>query len=91
MHPKTTVSTADLEQVVDQCVGDAMTAANTPGASVAVIVDGELVYEQGYGVKRRGGSSPVNADTQFRIGSVTKMFTAAAVMQQVEAGTVFPR
>lgn len=87
-RPKATVTTDDLEVVVDQCVTDAMAAIDTPGASVAVIVDGEVVYEQGYGVKRRGGSDPVDAETQFRIGSVTKMFTAAAVMQQVEAGTV---
>ena len=89
LRPKARTTTDDLEQVVDQCVTDAMEIIDTPGASVAVIVDGDLVYEQGYGVKRRGGSDPVNAETQFRIGSVTKMFTAAAVMQQVEAGTVF--
>jgi len=87
MRPK--AAAGDLEQVVDRCVSDAMAAANTPGASVAVVVDGVLVYEQGYGVKRRGGSNSVNANTQFRIGSATKMLTAAAVMQQVEAGTVF--
>jgi len=89
MRPKTTTTTDDIEQVIDQCVGDAMALANTPGASVAVIVDGDLVYEQGYGVKRRGGTAAVNAQTRFRIGSVTKMFTAAGLMQQVEAGTVF--
>ena len=89
MRPKAAATTDDLEQVVDQCVTDAMAAIDTPGAAVAVIVDGQVVYEQGYGVKRRGGSDPVNAETQFRVGSVTKMFTAAAVMQQVEAGTVF--
>ena len=66
-----------------------MAEIGTPGASAAVIVDGGLVYEHGYGVKRRGGSAAVNAQTQFRIGSITKMLTAAAVMQQVEAGTVF--
>jgi len=88
-RPTPAVKTTSLEGAVDQCVTDAMAAIDTPGASVAVIVDGELVYEHGYGVKRRGGSDPVHAETQFRIGSVTKMFTAAAVMQQVEAGTVF--
>jgi len=89
MRPKATTKTDDIEQVVDQCVEDAMTLADTPGASVAVIIDGRVEYEQGYGVKRRGGSATVNPRTQFRIGSVTKMLTAAAVMQQVEAGTVF--
>ncbi len=83
------IKSTNLEDVVDQCVTAAMTAADTPGASVAVIIDGALAYEHGYGVKRRGGAAAVNAQTRFRIGSVTKMLTAAAVMQQVEAGTVF--
>lgn len=87
LRPKA-IGADTLEQVVDQCVADAMDLANTPGASAAVIVDGRLVYQQGYGVKRRGGSAPVNAQTQFRIGSATKMLTAAAVMQQVDAGAV---
>ena len=87
-RPRPTVKSTALDDVVDQCVTDAMAAIDTPGASVAVIVDGEMVYEQGYGVKRRGGSDPVDAETQFRMGSITKMFTAAAVMQQVEVGTV---
>lgn len=89
MRPKATATTDDLEQIIDLCVGDAMAVTDTPGASVAVIIDGVVFYEQGYGVKQRGGTDPVNGDTQFRIGSVTKMLTAAAVMQQVEAGTVF--
>ena len=87
LRPKA-IGADTLEQVVDQCVGDAMDLANTPGASAAVIVDGRLVYQQGYGVKRRGGSAAVNAETQFRIGSVTKMLTAAAVMRQVDSGAV---
>jgi CubicO group peptidase (beta-lactamase class C family) len=86
--PAKMVATDTFEEAVDRCIGDAMAAADTPGAAVAVIVDGTLVYERGYGVKRRGGANPVDAGTQFRIGSVTKMLTAAAVMQQVEAGVV---
>lgn len=88
-RPRATVKSTNLEDTIDQCVTTEMAALDVPGAAVAVIVDGELVYENGYGVKRRGGTEAVDAETQFRIGSVTKMFTAAAVMQQVEAGTVF--
>jgi len=79
---------ATLEEGIDRCVERNMTRLNAPGAAVAVILDGELLYESGYGVKRQGGSILVNADTIFRIGSVTKMMTAAAVMQQVELGRV---
>jgi CubicO group peptidase (beta-lactamase class C family) len=79
---------ADLAAAVDACVTADMAATDTPGAAAAVMVDGVLAYERGYGVRRRGSSNPVDADTVFRIGSVTKMMTAAALLQQVEAGRV---
>lgn len=79
---------ATLEEAVDLCVLQDMAEVGTAGASVAVAVDGQLVYRNGYGVKHRTQGGAVDADTYFRIGSVTKMLTAAAVMQQVEAGTV---
>lgn len=79
---------ATLEEAVDLCVLQDMAEVGSAGASVAVAVDGQLVYRNGYGVKHRSEGGAVDADTYFRIGSVTKMLTAAAVMQQVEAGTV---
>ena len=74
--------------LVDLCVQAAMVRGQTPGAAVAVSLDGVLVHEQGFGVKSRGGDEPVNPRTVFRIGSITKMMTAAAVMQQVDLGRV---
>ncbi len=79
---------ATLEDAIDQCVEFNMLRLSAPGAAVAVVLDGELIYESGYGVKNRNGTDPVDPDTIFRIGSVTKMMTAAAVMQQVELGRV---
>lgn len=79
---------ATLEEAIDQCVEFNMLRLDAPGAAVAVVLDGELIYESGYGVKVRGGTAPVNPETIFRIGSVTKQMTAAAVMQQVELGRV---
>lgn len=73
---------------IDACVAAEMARTNTPGASIAVARDGEVVYARGYGVKREGQPGDVDAGTLFRIGSTTKMMTAAAVMQQVEAGAV---
>ncbi len=78
-----------MEEVIDGCVTAAMTAAGTPGASVAVALDGQIVYREGYGVKHRTEGGAVDADTFFRVGSITKQFTAAAAMQQVEDGLVF--
>ncbi len=85
---KAHASAATLEEAIDLCVLQDMALVGTAGASVAVAVDGELFYQMGYGVKHRTQGGAVDADTYFRIGSVTKMLTAAAVMQQVEAGTV---
>ena len=79
---------ATLEDAIDQCVEFNMLRLDAPGAAVAVVLDGELIYESGYGVKNRDGDDPVDPATIFRIGSVTKQMTAAAVMQQVELGRV---
>jgi len=79
---------ANIEDAIDYCVETNMSNLDAPGAAVAVILDGELLYESGYGVKRRMLSGVVDADTIFRIGSVTKQMTAAVVMQQVELGRV---
>ncbi len=79
---------ASLERRIDRCVENEMARFDAPGAAVAVLLDGELLYESGYGVKRRGLDDPVDPGTVFRIGSITKQMTAAAVMQQVEAGRV---
>lgn len=76
------------DDVIDSCVQTAMARHDTPGAAVAVIDHGELIREAGYGVTRRDGGHAVGPETLFRIGSVTKQLTAAAVLQQVEAGRV---
>lgn len=77
---------SDLASSVDACVAAAMDARGVPGASVAVAIDGQIAYEQGYGVKHREQGGAVGARTLFRTGSVQKMMTAAAVMAQVDRG-----
>jgi CubicO group peptidase (beta-lactamase class C family) len=57
-----------------------------PGVALAVVKDGRVVIEKGYGVKRLGGSDPVDAGTLFAIASNTKAFTAAALGLLVEDG-----
>src|SRR5205814_1364878 len=57
-----------------------------PGAAVAVVRDGKLVFAQGYGVRTLGDSSPVDAHTLFQIASNTKAFTTAALAMLVDEG-----
>ena len=57
-----------------------------PGAAVAVIENGELVYQQGFGFKDLARTAPVGPDTLFGAGSTTKMLVASAVLTLVEQG-----
>ncbi len=58
----------------------------TPGFSVAWIVDGEVVHSAGYGLADWDAKKPATAETIYRAGSISKLFNAIAVMQQVEQG-----
>jgi CubicO group peptidase (beta-lactamase class C family) len=80
--------TASLPSEVDACVTANMADFDTPGASVAVMHGGDLVYEHGYGVLHAYNATPTRADSVFRIGSITKMMVAASLMQLVDLGLV---
>lgn len=59
-----------------------------PGFSVAIVKDGEVVLQKGYGVRDVRGTEPVDEHTLYAIASNSKSFTAAALAQQVDAGTL---
>jgi CubicO group peptidase (beta-lactamase class C family) len=59
-----------------------------PGLAAAVVEDGAVVWCGGFGEKHPEDGGAVLPTTLFRMGSVNKMMTATAVLQQVDAGTV---
>jgi len=59
---------------------------NEPGASVIVVKDGKLVFRKGYGMANLELGVPVEPDMVFRLGSVTKQFTAVAILMLAEQG-----
>lgn len=59
-----------------------------PGVAVAIVKDGKIVLAKGYGVRKLGDPTPVDAQTQFGIASNTKVFTASALAMLVEEGKV---
>lgn len=63
-----------------------MKASNTPGAAVGVVRDGKLVWSKGLGVASVETKQPITADTLFRLGSTTKMCTAAVLVSLAEEG-----
>ena len=80
---------ADVAAFFDTAVPVGMAEYNIPGAVVAVVSDGELVYAKGYGYADIETETPVDPEeTLFHVGSITKLFTWTCVMQQVEKGTI---
>ena len=77
----------DLEAWLDGLVPSALVTARTPGAVVAIVKDGQVLLEKGYGWADAEKHVPVDPKaTLFRPGSTSKLFTWTAVMQQVEQG-----
>ncbi|MBK8048874.1 MAG: beta-lactamase family protein [Anaerolineales bacterium] len=63
-----------------------MASDHCPGIAYGVVVDGELVYTQGLGVRDVASQAPDDADTVFRIASMTKSFVALAILQLRDQG-----
>lgn len=72
---------------IDAYVTNQMNSLGIPGMALGIIQGDRVVHLRGYGVADETGR-PVTAQTPFRIGSITKSFTALAVMQLVEAGKI---
>jgi CubicO group peptidase (beta-lactamase class C family) len=63
-----------------------LTSSREPGAAVLVAKDGRVVFERGYGITDLRTMRGIDARTNFRLASVTKQFTAAAVILLVRDG-----
>ncbi len=63
-----------------------MKSGHVPGMQVLVIQDGKVASNTSYGVRNLATGQPVDEHTRFEIGSITKQFTAAAILQLRDAG-----
>jgi CubicO group peptidase (beta-lactamase class C family) len=70
----------------DQTITDFMRKLSIPGGAVAVMRDGKLIYARGFGYADVENKTPVQPDALFRIASVSKTITSAAIMKLVEEG-----
>lgn len=73
---------ADLEAYIQ----DTSAFYEVPGAAVAVVQDGEVIYSQGFGVTEMGSEQAVNTDTLFMIGSIGKSMTTMMMATLVDDG-----
>src|SRR6056297_158054 len=67
---------------------DGLYAKSIPGAAVAIVKDGRIVYQKGFGVKEAGSADVVDEHTVFRLGSVSKGFASVLTGIYVDEGIV---
>jgi len=73
-----------LEEVVDSIADDAVESGSTPGLTVGIADGDEILLAKGYGMADVELSVPASEKTVYRIGSITKQFTAAAILLLAE-------
>ncbi len=81
------LGSARASDELDRFVQEELSASGVPGITYGAVIDGEIRAAQ-WGEVEKGSNTPVTAQTGFLTGSVTKSFTALAIMQLVEAGDV---
>ncbi|MBB5717438.1 CubicO group peptidase (beta-lactamase class C family) [Stakelama sediminis] len=75
------------DRAIQAFIGSEMPASGAPGLAYAIVDDGRITV-RAYGHVVKGGERKVAPDTPFLLGSISKSFTAVAVLQLVEAGRV---
>src|SRR5258707_15641654 len=79
------IAETPVPQEIDH-IFDGLRSDGAPGAAVLVLRNGEVVFERGYGVADLRTLRKIDAQTNFRLASCTKQFTAMAVMLLVHDG-----
>src|SRR5437588_4626843 len=77
---------ADLTDKIDKLATDALAKTGVPSASVAIVKDGQIVYLKAYGDARLEPRVPATSEMRYSIGSISKQFTATAIMLLQEQG-----
>ena len=80
--------TERLEKEIVPIIEKDITRFNVPGLSMAVVVDGKILWMKGFGHRDREKRIPATPETVYRVGSLSKLFNATAIMQQEEKGKV---
>ena len=77
--------TAEQKLEIDAAVTKILKATEVPSASIAIVTDGKLDYAQAYGDQRLDKTAPTTA-ARYPVASISKQFTAAAILLLVEEG-----
>jgi CubicO group peptidase (beta-lactamase class C family) len=84
MQAKTGKKKTDAQIKVDEIIGTWVTKGLTPGCSLAVDHNCEIIYEQGYGLADLSSKTPNTPKTVFHAASLAKQFTAMSILRLIE-------
>ena len=71
---------------IDKAVGELLTKSGAPSASIAIVKDGKISYEHAYGMAKIDPPTPATSQMRYSIGSISKQFTASAILMLAEEG-----
>jgi CubicO group peptidase (beta-lactamase class C family) len=77
---------ADLNTQLTEKIAGALKKAGAPSVSVAVVLDGKVAFAQAFGTADLAAGRAADANTRYAVGSVSKQFTAAAILMAQEQG-----
>jgi D-alanyl-D-alanine carboxypeptidase len=86
--PAQTSLPADVTTQIDKLVTDTLSRTGVPSASIAIVKDGQIAYVKTYGDAKLEPKTPSTTQMRYSIGSISKQFTAAAILLLQEQGKV---
>ena len=84
IFPTITWGQQRIDKIIDSIVIAKMTEYRIKGLSLSIVKDGKTLYTKGYGFTSVDSENIVTPETRFVTASITKLFTATAIMQLVE-------
>nr|WP_255295518.1 serine hydrolase [Bacillus cereus] len=84
-----TLNPKDLEAFTNKVIPEKMKKENAAGVALVVVKDNQILFQKGFGFSDKEKNTPIDPKkTVFRLASISKVFTASAVMQLVEQGKI---
>nr|WP_255263249.1 serine hydrolase [Bacillus cereus] len=84
-----TLNPKDVEAFTNKVIPEKMKKENVAGVALVVVKDNQILFQKGFGFSDKEKNTPIDPKkTVFRLASISKVFTASAVMQLVEQGKI---
>lgn len=84
--PASATTVEEMIPTIDKIMGDYQQTAPQPGMVYGIVKDGRLIHARGFGVQDPATGTPVSPDSLFRIASMSKAFTAMAILKLRDEG-----